>query len=179
MGSIQRQVNLIHYNIWRFERWTRFLVFGDGRLTTIANHEEGELRDSVPLAVDPVDESMLPNYSGKHFHVLLLLLLLSIWNVVCLTFGFNFSFHVWFWGAVVCGILTFVADFYLIPIPLKPSEGNILLDEFKLFESMSESKKRVSGFLTFLVVIGIWAVFVLSFVYYLRSLIAAKQASVL
>ena len=100
------------------------------------------------------------------------MLLLSIWNVVCTISGFGFS-GVWFWGVVVWGIGAFIADFYLIP------ENNILLDEFKFFESMSASKKHVSALLTFLFVIAAWAVFVLSLLYYLRSLIAAKQAAVL
>jgi hypothetical protein len=91
MSSFQRQINLVHYNIWRFERWTRYLIFGDGRLTTIKGRVGDELEDCVPFAVDSIDDSMLPNYSGKHFGILLFLLLLSILNVVSWLFGFEFS----------------------------------------------------------------------------------------
>jgi hypothetical protein len=90
MDSLQRKVNLFHYNIWRFERWTRYLLFGDRRLTTIQSNGADELEDIVPFAVDSVDESMLPNYSGKHFTVLVYLVLLSILNVIGMLCAFSF-----------------------------------------------------------------------------------------
>ncbi len=168
MGSIRRQVNLIHYNIWRFERWWRYLVFGERRLTTISDRDDDrELRDYVPLAVGPVDESMLPNYTGKHFGTLVFIVLLSIWNVVCGIFGVHISGR-WYWGAIMAGIVAFVADLYLMP------ERHILLAEFKIFESLPASKKRISGFLTLFIVTGTWAVFFFSFWFYLGVMIAAK-----
>lgn len=174
MGMLQRQINLFHYNIWRFERWTRYLTFGDGRLTTIGCTDGDELADIVPFAVGPIDESVLPNYSGKHFGILLYLVLLSILNVGCFLFGFSFS-EVWYWGAIVCGFVAFLASFYLTPIPLKvPAERNILLDDFKIFESMSDSKKRLSGLITFLIVVVLWVAPILTFVYYVKSLNVSK-----
>ena len=165
---LQQRINLFHYNIWRFERWTRYLVFGDRRVTTIESKDNDALDDIIPFAPATVDESMLPNYSGKHFTVLLFLVLLTVLNV----FSFLFSLSVskfWFWGMIVSATVAFLASLYLTPMPIKVSERNVLLDDFKTFESMSESKKRISGVITFLLVIGIWATFILSAGVYLSS----------
>lgn len=96
MAYFHRQINLLHYNIWRFERWTRYLIFGAERINTIGSQDGQTLEDRVPFAVGSINESMLPNYSGKHFTILLTLLLLSIWNVVCSLPGLSFS-RGWFW----------------------------------------------------------------------------------
>lgn len=80
---------------------------------------------------------------------------------------------------IACGILGLVASLYLTPMPVKTHERNVLLDVFKVFEKMSDSKKRISGFVSFLIVIAIWTAFILSFVCYLRSAIAAKNLAVL
>ena len=174
MVTFQRQINLFHYNIWRFERWTRSLIFGDRKFTTIAGKNTDELYDIGPFTATQVDESMLPNYSGKHFAFLLLLVLLSILNVGSFLFGFSLS-EGWFWGMLVCSVVAFLTSFYLTPIPLAVSaERNVLLEDFKVFESMSDSKKRLSGLITFLIVIGIWVIFILTSVYYMRFLIRSK-----
>ena len=168
MGALQRRINLFHYNIWRFERWTRYLVFGDPQITTLNSADSSDLKDTMPFAAGSVDESMLPNYSGGHFGILLLLVLLSILNLVSFVVRSGYSF--WFWGMIVCVIAAILASHYLTPIPMKiPPEREGLLDDFKTFESMSESEKQRSGIVTFCIVIVVWAVFVLSFVFYLRS----------
>jgi hypothetical protein len=170
MGMLQRRVNLFHYNIWRFERWTRSLLFGDPRITTIRDRRDNELDDIVPFAVDSVDEWMLPNYSGKHFSVLVLLVLLSVLNLASAVFGFGLK-DFWLWGVVACVIVSFVIDHILSPIPLEDPKENVLLNDFKNFETMSVSAKRRSGLITLLIVIGIWATSILSFIYYMRSVV--------
>jgi hypothetical protein len=170
MGTLQRRVNLFHYNIWRFERWTRYLLFGDPRITTIRSKSDNELEDMVPFAGDSVDESMLPNYSGKHFSILVFLVLFSVLNLFSALFGLGFR-DFWLWGVVTCGIVGFMIDLYLTPIPLKATDENPLLNDFKNFEALSPTAKRRSGLVTFLIVIGLWAAFVISFIYYVRTLV--------
>ena len=183
MYELQHKINLIHYNIWRFERWTRYLVFGDRRITSIGNelgdHPAGkELDDCLPFAVGVVDEYSLPNYSGKHFSFLVSLLLFTALDFCCALLGLNVQ--VLFWGIIVSIIPTLIISNYLTPMPWKfidgvPTRKNQLLEDFKIFESMSVSDKRKSGLITFLIVIGIWTASVLSFIYYLRASIAAKR----
>jgi hypothetical protein len=71
----------------------------------------------------------------------------------------------WFYGMVGAGLLALVISYQLAP-----TDTRKYLMDFKKFESSSKAKKRKWALLTFLVVTGIWAVFICSLVYYLRSL---------
>jgi hypothetical protein len=105
MYDVQHKINLLHYNIWRFERWTRRLIFGDNKITSIEEEMidhpgEAKLDDLSPFAVYTVEEQDLPNYSGKHFAILVMLSFMTAINLSCGVLGLDFIVF-WFWGMVL------------------------------------------------------------------------------
>jgi hypothetical protein len=151
----------------------RYLVFGDDRITTIRSEQDMELHDVVPHAAGRTIEVQydLPNYTGKHFSVLVFLIFFTVLNFCGVIFRLEFS-SFWFWGMVAIGIVSFVVSSYLTPMP--SDERNLLLEDFTSFEALSNSEKRKSGTSTFLIVVGIWVLGVLSFAYYLNSILVTK-----
>jgi hypothetical protein len=163
MDRLRKAVILIHYNIWRFERWWRRLIFGNGKLISITSSQETnkELDDFNPFSL----HNELPNYSGKHFSILLCLFLWSFWNLFSGLIRVD-SYGVWPAGLFFVGFLGFVVDHYL-----SPSDREEYLVEFIRLEITTESEKRRSALLTFFLVIAIYSVFIASLAFYLKSLL--------
>lgn len=173
MYNLQERINLFYYNIFKFECFTQYLiaypVYSVVRITGLgkimAKRSGKEWDEYIISVLNSPEGGVSLQIAGLQVGVLCLLLMLTLLNVVCILLqikGDNF----WFYGGVVAVIFSVVISYFAAP-----SNHKKYLKNFKRFESMSKAEKRKSALLTFLIVIGIWAIFIGSFIYYLRSLI--------
>ena len=171
-ASLQRKINLFYYNIFRFERFTQYLVsypINSGiKLTGLGNAmarrsgEENWDEHILNLLNDPKGGISL-NFAGMQVTAHLTVLFLSFLNFFCGLLrlpGDTF----WFYGMFPVFILALVLSYYAAPTNRKK-----YLKDFKEFESMPKAWKRKSALLTFLIIIGVWLTFIASFVFFLRN----------
>lgn len=172
--NLRKYVNLFYYNIFRFERFTQYLVATPihgvlklaGLGEAIAKRSGKENWEEYILSVlnDPKGGFSM-NSTGNHVAILATLFLFTLLNLFC---GLLRLSHDTFW---FYGMIAMVIPAVLISNYAAPSNKKEYLKDFKNFESMSKAKKRKFALLTFLTVIGIWGMFIASFIYYMRSLI--------
>ncbi|MFN2392213.1 MAG: hypothetical protein ABR566_09610 [Pyrinomonadaceae bacterium] len=174
MGNLRERINLFYYNIFKFECFTQYLIAypmylivkitGLGKVLAKRSVKENWNEYILSILNDPKGGISL-HIAGIQVGILSMLLLLTLLNVVCGSLQIK-SDTFWYYGMIVAAILAVVISSYAAP-----SNHKKYLNDFKKFESMSKAKKRKSALLTFLIVIGIWSVFIGSFIFYLRSLV--------
>lgn len=170
--NLRQRINLFYYNLFRFERFTQNLISypidcfvrftGLGK--KLAKRSGRENWDEYIRSVlnNPKGGISL-NMAGNQVIAHLLVLFITPWNIFC---GLARPPHNIYWaGWVVIGILAFSISFYIAP-----DDPKRYLKDFRKFESMPKVQKRNSALVTLLIVIGIWSFFVVSFIYYLRSI---------
>ncbi len=177
MPKLREKMNLFYYNIFRFERFTQYLasvpILGFLRLVglgdAMVSRSGKEKWDEHILEVlnDPKDGFSILS-TGNHVAILSLLCALTLLNVVCTILQLEFHTF-WFYGGITASILAFVGSYYFAPTNPKKYLG-----DFKKFESMPSAQKRLWVIATFLIIVGIWAAFVTSFIFYLDSIISRK-----
>ena len=170
---MREKLNLFYYTLFRFERFTQNLISKPmhsgvkfiGLNDTMAERTGREDWDDHIMDVlnDPKGGFSV-HFTGLHITLLLTLFCLALFCLLCTLFGV-FGDNVWYVGMVACAALGFLTSHFVAPLDPK----NFLKD-FKRFEALPKVTKRKHALLTFLIVIGIWIVFVLSFVYYLQSI---------
>ncbi len=167
------RINLLYYNIFRFECFTQYIISYPltqiatltGLGAMLAKKRRQQDWDAYILEVlnDPKGGVSL-HIAGIQITILTLLSLLSAWNVLCAALFLDFP-TIWPYGGVVSLILAVVASFYAAP-----NAGKKYLSDFRKFEAMPKATKRSFALLTFLTVVGIWLLFISTFIFYLRSL---------
>ncbi len=173
MNNWRERLNLFYYNIFRFERYTQYLVSHPmhvfvkfvGLGSTMAKRSGREDWDDYILSVlnDPKGGMSL-HFAGLQVSLLVFLLLFTPWNIFC---GLvQIGIVPWSYGLVVPGILALILSEYAAP-----GDARKYLKDFKRFETMPKAWKCKSALLTLLVVIGTWTAFLASFVFYIKSLI--------
>jgi hypothetical protein len=171
MMTLRRRINLFYYNIFRFERYTQYLVcyplyggaklMGLGRL--ISTRSGIEKWDEYLLDIlNDAEGGISLHVTGIHVCLLVLLVLLTFLNVICGLFELGLQTF-WFYGMVTAAIFSVAISFYAAP-----TDKEKYLKDFRRFESQSKSEKRKYAFVTFVIIIGIWILFVLSSIYYMR-----------
>ncbi len=174
MGNLRERINLFYYNIFKFECFTQYLIAypmylivkitGLGKVLAKRSGKENWDEYIISVLNSPKGGISL-HIAGLQVTVLSGLLLLSLLNVICGLLQLDLHTF-WFYGGVVAVILAVVISNYAAP-----SDHRKYLKDFKRFESMPKAEKRKSALLTFLIVIGIWSIFIGSFIFYLRSLV--------
>ncbi len=172
MANWRERLNLFYYNIFRFERYTQYLVcsplYGGAKLTRLGNlmEERSGKENWNEYLLSVLNDSkggISLHFAGMHIALLVMLVLLTLLNVFCGLL--RLSIHTfWFYGMIGACILTAIISYNAAPVDRKK-----YLKDFKKFESRPKSQKRQSAFITFLIIIGIWVAFITSFLYYLRS----------
>lgn len=171
MNTWRERLNLFYYNIFRFERYTQYLIsapmhgllkfVGLGNLMARRSGKEDWDKHILNILNDPKGGISL-HIAGLQITAHLAVLLNTPWNIICGLL--QIKIDPWFYGFLVFGALAVVASNYVAP-----GETKIYLKDFRRFESMPKAWKRKSAALTFLIVLGIWSLFLLSFIYNLRS----------
>jgi hypothetical protein len=172
-GSLRRNINLFYYNIFRFERFTQYLISYpiNGGITLIglgdriAKQSGKDNWDGYILGVlnDPKGGISLI-YARMQVTAHLTVLFLSLLNFLCGLLRLGLHTY-WIFGGIVAAVLAFILSFYMAP----EAHGKYLND-FKTFESMKKAQKRKSALATFLIIVLIWSTFVGSSIYYLASI---------
>jgi len=170
--KLQKKTNLLYYNIFRFHRYTQYLVssvmndffkmLGLGNVLERRSKMKNWDEYIIQVLNDPKGGVSL-YFAGGHVTILVCLSLLTSLNVFCGLFRLPFD-TVWFYGMFLAVILGVAISSYVAPIDRK----NYLKD-FRTFESWPKARKRTSGLITLLVILMIWSAFIGSSIYYLGS----------
>ena len=173
MANWRRITNLFYYNVFRFECAAQYALRYPVKvlLKILGIYQWAEKKsdisnvDAYVMGVlnDPRGGMSL-QFAGLQITLLSVLLCLSLLNFVCgfLTLGLH---TFWFYGMLLACSLGILFSYYVAP-----TNRSKFLADFKKFGSMSKVKKRKAALITFLIYIGIWSVFILSSIFYLRSL---------
>jgi hypothetical protein len=171
----QRRFNFFYYEMFKVACFMRIsiarilrIVGFERLLTTLSGRRDSILDDQLKVSNDPSNGISLAE-AGKCVYLHLFLLLFTLWNIIS---GFLLLDYRTFWvyGIIAVGILALVLSIYLD----RPIDRRKHLKDFKQFDSMSKAKKVWAALLTLVTVLGIWAIFVAGFAFYLRELIKAK-----
>lgn len=170
--TLREKLNLFYYNIFRFERYTQYLVSapmhrflkGIGLQETMERRTGRKDWDEHIMEVLNTPKGGFSTMSaGNHIATLTMLVAITILNLILGLLRLQ-SETLWLFGIVAGGIGSFALSYYIAPT--NPQE---YLKDFIKFESMSRSTKLRHALLTLLAVIAIGFACIASFVFYFKA----------
>lgn len=168
--ELKTLTNLFYYNIFRFERFTQDLLaypfykaLNSVGIGSVIARRSGKADWDVYLRnvlSDPKGGFSVIS-AGNHIAILCGAIALSALNFLCFLFEVKAE-KIWVTGLIFAMILAFVASLYI-----GSSDSRRYIKDFERFEAMAMWKKRLSALATFLLILAIWFICILSFIIYL------------
>jgi hypothetical protein len=173
----RRALNLFYYNIFRFECYAQYVIgYPVSKLVKLVGLKENiERRARIKQPTYDLDEYALSTLndprggvsllsSGMHVTVLVILALFTLLNLIGGIWRLGVPTF-WTYGAIVSAVIgVVVSNFFLAP-----TDRTKYLKDFREFEKRSRKQKRTDALVTFVLVIGIWSVFILSSWFYFQT----------
>ena len=172
MCDFRRTLNIVYYNIFRFECFTQDLVglpisaaaefLGLTKLYTERTSKDWE--EEIQKVLNDPKGGVSLYISGILATTLVGLMLLTLLNFVCAGLKLHLDPY-WMYGGMAAVVLSVAISWHLFSTDRKK-----YLDDFRSFALWPKARKRKSALITVAIVLTVWLAFIGSFAYYLKSL---------
>lgn len=155
----------LFYNIFRFECFIRgifhypaYVLFEKPIISNIRDTKDQD--ETFRIRISDVIKRQRGTMAPRFVILTAVFLLVTPWNLVCGIFQMK-NLTVWFAGWIFVSVVAFIAT-------VKADNPSKYLTAFKKNELKTQKGYRRSALIAFLIMIGIWSIFALSSLYFLR-----------